>query len=157
MLVNDILSQVPDDSIVASIETLKGPLSNLIAAYNAIVIGRDPSVEINSVITGRTLKDALINNLNSTEQVAILNDFNNDVKSSAKPDSYETLDIKEERKFKRWLKKTAVKVVSAIVIILTLAIGYNMAVNGESSIDAINAILSTITEIFKIIFSTLLR
>lgn len=153
MLANEILKDVPNDEVVVSVTKLKDPISDLIGSYNALVIGRDPSVEINDLVTGAELKEAISKNLTVSEQMTILTAFDNAVKSVAKPDSYETLDEKEERRFKRWAKKMAVRCIFFIILIFTISIAYAMAVNGETSTEAITAILNTVIEIFKIIFS----
>lgn len=153
MLAKEILKDIPDDVVVVTLTKLKGPISNLIYAYNSFVIGRDPSVEINDHVKGAELKEAITVNLTVSEQMTILTAYNNAVKSVAKPDSYETLDAKEERRFRTWAKKMAVRCVFFIILIFAGSMAYTMATTGETSGEAMTAILNTVTEIFKIIFS----
>lgn len=151
--IKQLLKSIPDAHVIGEFLSISAPVKDLVDGYNKIANedGND-LVPITEESTGADLKEAL-EKLDMADQVRLLAAYGEAMKHRDTHSLYvEDPEKRDERQLRIWVVKaftTFVMFIGTLIIGAVVAMGWRTGVMDGA---IVNGVMSTATEIFKLIF-----
>ena len=149
MLAHKALKAIPDAEVLGNLTKQRRQIEDLIGSVNLALLKKGDENQIDITSTGLELKEA-IDRLDDEEQMSVLFDWRKSLRSPSEDESYVSDNEREEKRFKRGLIRSGVRLLTILVAVFGGAVLIETGATGKVPVEAMSSLLEGAMNFFKI-------